>query len=109
MEGGKDMHDLVKGFWSDESGAISTEVVLLGFAFLSFLSFIEVLGANALHLFDPLLADAPFQFQAIRRKVVRPAPSGATTATLPHSPIGHHVRRGRHPDTRRSSANLLGT
>lgn len=48
------MRNRIKGFWNDETGTVSVELVLLGFAFLSLLSFVEVLGANTLNLFDQL-------------------------------------------------------
>ena len=48
------MRDRIKRFWNDETGTVSVEVVLLGFAFLSFLSFIEVLGANIPNLFEQI-------------------------------------------------------
>lgn len=46
------MRDRIKGLWNDETGIVSVELVLLGFAFLSLLSFVEVLGTNTLNLFD---------------------------------------------------------
>ena len=48
------MRDRIKRFWNDEAGTVSVEVVLLGFAFVSLLSIIEVIGANTVNLFDQL-------------------------------------------------------
>lgn len=46
------MRDRIKGVWTDETGSVSVELALLGSTFLSFLSFVEALGANTLNLFE---------------------------------------------------------